>query len=656
MENIKSTVAKLNCGNTQGTAFLISKNFALTMSHCVQEAIDDNKKIYLSFKNIYGEDEIERIATILEYDNSFPVSILKIDNKIDNINPLEIKCFNNQLTRGTRVLTYGYPKVKGEEGSFVDLSIDDYLHENVENDADITLKISADNRMQNYSGMSGSPVIYKNGIIGILTEQTNELSNFENKAIALKMISMKKVRKMLDAFNINYIEKDNDTVQSYLEDNVYGEGKRKFFKEHFIIESVDSGGVLEDYEKLIDNDLNDIILIKNKGNIKKAWEKIDEMIAGVRGSNSKSPKILARLYYQKACWYIDDYEDCKNAQRYIRKVLKINKDFDCRNYNAKKCIIKGKFSEAKEILNPIDNVFVLNTYLQVCTYSADVDDAFGAFEKNKCFANETTYYLMSLIAILDEDYQLAHRIQDRKFEVFVHGALCMSYSGQCLMSSMIAKRSGNKGECGQPCRLPYSLLEDNKIIKKQKYLLSPMDLCTIEKVPKLIDAGIKSFKIEGRMKRPEYVGEVVKAYRQAIDYYFDQKNYTPDILQMKKVFNRGFTQGFLFQDYLNLAQDIPGNQGIKIGKMINYSKKRKMLDIKLSDTLYQNDRIYFPKNDFTRTITKLYKNNRLVNTAYQGDLVSIEMDQLLDFQDIYKVVDAKIVEENSKYIKNEHIK
>ena len=90
--------------------------------------------------------------------------------------------------------------------------------------------------------------------------------------------------------------------------------------------------------------------------------------------------------------------------------------------------------------------------------------------------------------------------------------------------------------------------------------------------------------------------------------------------------------------------------------MINYSKKRKMLDIKLSDTLYQNDRIYFPKNDFTRTITKLYKNNRLVNTAYQGDLVSIEMDQLLDFQDIYKVVDAKIVEENSKYIKNEHIK
>lgn len=183
-----------------------------------------------------------------------------------------------------------------------------------------------------------------------------------------------------------------------------------------------------------------------------------------------------------------------------------------------------------------------------------------------------------------------------------------------------------------------------------------MDLCTIEKVPELIEAGIKSFKIEGRMKRPEYVGEVVKAYRQAIDHYFAQKIYNPDILSMKKVFNRGFTQGFLFQDYINLAKDIPGNQGVKIGKIVNYSKKRKILDIKLSDTLYQNDRIYFPKNDFTRTITKLYKNNKLVNVAYQGDLISIEMDQLLDFQDVYKVVDSKIVENNNKYIKDEHIK
>ena len=110
---------------------------------------------------------------------------------------------------------------------------------------------------------------------------------------------------------------------------------------------------------------------------------------------------------------------------------------------------------------------------------------------------------------------------DIDIEVFVHGALCMSYSGQCLMSSMIAKRSGNKGECGQPCRLPYQLKEDNKIVSlHDRYLLSPKDLCSIENVDQLIEAGIKSFKVEGRMKRPEYVGEVIKAYRKAIDTYF----------------------------------------------------------------------------------------------------------------------------------------
>ena len=92
-------------------------------------------------------------------------------------------------------------------------------------------------------------------------------------------------------------------------------------------------------------------------------------------------------------------------------------------------------------------------------------------------------------------------------EVFVHGALCICYSGQCLLSSFIGKRSGNRGECAQPCRLKYRLVQDNIILEdKIPYLLSPKDLMTIENIGKLIDAGVCSFKIEGRMKRPEYVG------------------------------------------------------------------------------------------------------------------------------------------------------
>ncbi len=93
------------------------------------------------------------------------------------------------------------------------------------------------------------------------------------------------------------------------------------------------------------------------------------------------------------------------------------------------------------------------------------------------------------------------------------------------MSSMIAKRSGNKGACGQPCRLAYKLQKDGKNLDQvPSYLLSPKDLCTIENVGALIEAGITSFKIEGRMKRPEYVAIIVKQYREAIDAYFQKQN------------------------------------------------------------------------------------------------------------------------------------
>ena len=182
-------------------------------------------------------------------------------------------------------------------------------------------------------------------------------------------------------------------------------------------------------------------------------------------------------------------------------------------------------------------------------------------------------------------------------EVFVHGALCMSYSGQCLMSSMIAKRSGNKGECGQPCRLPYSLLEDNKIIKKQKYLLSPMDLCTIEKVPKLIDAGIKSFKIEGRMKRPEYVATVTRIYRKYIDMFQNTNEFNideKDINDWMQVFNRGgFSNGHLDSKHNSslIFQEKPSNMGLYLGTIKKYNSNKGHITLQLEEDLDLGDSI-----------------------------------------------------------------
>ena len=135
-----------------------------------------------------------------------------------------------------------------------------------------------------------------------------------------------------------------------------------------------------------------------------------------------------------------------------------------------------------------------------------------------------------------------------EIEVFVHGALCISYSGQCLFSSMVGGRSGNRGKCAQPCRLPYELLENNSVIDKG-YLLSPRDLCGLEYLPQLVNAGITCLKIEGRMKTPEYVATVTKIYRKYLDIISSGQNYIideKDKNDLLQVFNRGgFSDGHL---------------------------------------------------------------------------------------------------------------
>jgi len=154
--------------------------------------------------------------------------------------------------------------------------------------------------------------------------------------------------------------------------------------------------------------------------------------------------------------------------------------------------------------------------------------------------------------------EIAHICQHArcKVETFVHGALCICYSGQCLMSSMIGGRSGNRGRCAQPCRLPYQLLDShgqNALLYQcvGEYLLSPKDFRTIEYLPELIKAGVASFKIEGRMKRPEYVAVVIDAYRRAIDRLTaEPENYSvqdSDLRDLEQIFNRGFTAAHLFK-------------------------------------------------------------------------------------------------------------
>ena len=208
-----------------------------------------------------------------------------------------------------------------------------------------------------------------------------------------------------------------------------------------------------------------------------------------------------------------------------------------------------------------------------------------------------------------------------EIEVFVHGALCVSYSGQCLFSSLIGNRSGNRGSCAGSCRQKYNLLVNGKKVNKDEYLLSCKDLCTIEDIGKLIDIGVDSFKIEGRMKSPEYVYLVTKLYREAIDSYVNGKEVKIDLTELKKIFNREYTKGFLFDEKNIVNEYRPNHLGIELGKVIK--SQNNYVDILLTDELNINDGIRFINNDVGFIVTSMFKNKKRITKGNIEDVISI---------------------------------
>lgn len=236
-----------------------------------------------------------------------------------------------------------------------------------------------------------------------------------------------------------------------------------------------------------------------------------------------------------------------------------------------------------------------------------------------------------------------------ELEVFIHGALCVSYSGQCLMSSLIGGRSGNKGTCSQCCRMKYDLIHEGKKININNYLLSTKDLNTLYYIGKLIDIGVDSLKIEGRMKSREYVYLVTKLYRNAIDSYIENKkiNITDeDIYNLKKIYNRNFTKGFLYNENNdNFTNEFrPNHLGIPLGKIIDI--KNNLVKIKLIDNLSIKDgiRIINKSEDYGTTIYKMKKDNKYIDNAYKGDIIEIKVDKKVDINDeVLKTTDYNLI-------------
>jgi len=239
-----------------------------------------------------------------------------------------------------------------------------------------------------------------------------------------------------------------------------------------------------------------------------------------------------------------------------------------------------------------------------------------------------------------------------EIEVFAHGALCISYSGQCLFSSMVGGRSGNRGKCAQPCRLPYELLENDKTLDKG-YLLSPRDLCGLDYLPQLVKSGVSCLKIEGRMKTPEYVATVTRIYRKYLDLAISGKNFEieeQDKKDLLQVFNRGgFSSGHLTG---NANQDLiykhkSNNMGIFLGTISNFNNNKGHITFTTANTINVGDKISVENKKHETaiyTISELMINDKNIPQAFEGQKIKIgRMKGNISIGDkIYKVSDKNL--------------
>lgn len=214
--------------------------------------------------------------------------------------------------------------------------------------------------------------------------------------------------------------------------------------------------------------------------------------------------------------------------------------------------------------------------------------------------------------------------EEIELEAFVHGAMCMSYSGRCLLSNYMTNRDANRGECAQPCRWKYNLVEEKRpgeyiqVIEDEKgtYFMNSKDLCMIEYIPEIIESGITSLKIEGRMKTTYYVAMVVKAYRAAIDAYYENPKewkFNQDWMEeLKKASHRDFTTGFYFDKPGPDDHHYDNRSYIRdysfIGIVKDYDPDTKIATVEQRNRFFLGDQIEItgPKEEIHMTVTEMW--------------------------------------------------
>ena len=234
---------------------------------------------------------------------------------------------------------------------------------------------------------------------------------------------------------------------------------------------------------------------------------------------------------------------------------------------------------------------------------------------------------------------------DLEIEAFIHGAMCIAVSGRCFMSHHLFGQSANRGECVQSCRREYEVYDtatEKSLLMGDDYVLSPKDLCTIEFIDQLIEAGIDSFKIEGRKRAPEYVAKTVSVYRKAIDLYF-KKKLTKEkkkefLKELETVYNRGFSSGFYFgkpssEEYAGVDGSKATTRKVYVGKVLNYFKKPKVAQALIeSGKIKVNDQLLITGETtglIEMTLKEIFVDDKISKSVKKGDEVTFITPELV---------------------------
>lgn len=376
---------------------------------------------------------------------------------------------------------------------------------------------------------------------------------------------------------------------------------------------------------------------------------LDKFNARVNGRNFESEELIKAIKYAKL----------RNVKTHLTlNILIKNKEFEEAlklvefAYNSGiDAIIVQDLGLAKKIMELFPNLEV-HSSTQMTIYNLDGAKEIEKLGYSRCvLARELS---------IEEIKNICKNI-NIEIEVFIHGALCICYSGQCLMSSLIGGRSGNRGKCAGTCRLPYSLLKDGQDQEKG-YLLSSKDVCTLDILPELIEAGVKSFKIEGRMKSKEYVGIVTSIYRKYIDLAESNQEYIVDEEDREKlmqIFNRGgFSTGYLKGKLGKkmMYTKRPNHMGTLLGEVISYNQHKGHIKVKLSENLDLGDSIAI--GDASCKISELMQKNNNIKMAKANDIVTIGRikGKIKPKDKVYKTVSIKLNQEMDQKIGKENIK